>query len=282
MSSLNVGRIAPLPSWQKVTIGETFIPASAPPLMPHRHRFAQLHLVLEGSYEESSRGRDFVLGPGSGLFRPAEELHANRFGTTAVRGLLLDIAPCMVTRLLPAVDLSRPLYFAAHTFDDLCHTVHWEAGQDAAERDTMLHALALMFSARVSRHVRNRPGAMPSWVAETLNIINERYSENIGLYSLSLEVGVPPTRLGADFRRCFHQSVGRFLRQVRLQRAWAAIVDADIPLSEVALLCGFYDQPHLTRAFHRQFGVTPGELRRRSNLNRTKVLRTYKTGAPNL
>ena len=34
------------------------------------------------------------------------------------------------------------------------------------------------------------------------------------------------------------------------------------PVAEVAAACGFVDQSHLTRAFKRAFGMTPGVFRR--------------------
>jgi transcriptional regulator GlxA family with amidase domain len=39
------------------------------------------------------------------------------------------------------------------------------------------------------------------------------------------------------------------------------IRDTRLPLAEVALACGFSDQIHLTRAFARALGQTPGRRR---------------------
>ncbi|MBL3706107.1 helix-turn-helix domain-containing protein [Sulfitobacter sp. BDSS02] len=48
-----------------------------------------------------------------------------------------------------------------------------------------------------------------------------------------------------------------YLTQHRIKRAKEMIV-AGSPLAETALACGFSDQSHLTRAFSRQLGLTPG------------------------
>jgi AraC-like DNA-binding protein len=42
------------------------------------------------------------------------------------------------------------------------------------------------------------------------------------------------------------------------------LLDGNVPLSEVALACGFYDQSHFTRSFKGCTGVTPGQYRRGS------------------
>ena len=39
----------------------------------------------------------------------------------------------------------------------------------------------------------------------------------------------------------------------------------DLPLSEIAARCGFYDQSHLTHVFRQKRGVTPGEYRRHAS-----------------
>ena len=263
MPSISVGRITPLPCQPRLRIGETFIPTSALSLRPHRHPYAQLHLVLEGGYVESCRGRDFDLGPGSVLFRPARELHANRFFGTAVRGLLVDVEPSILGRLLPGLDLSVPCYFPTSTFDDLCSDFACETRQDESERHTALHALALTLAVRLSRHARCLATAKPAWVEEAEAIIRHRYSEDLRLAALSDEISVAASTLAAAFRRYLHRSVGEFLIDVRLQHARSAILESAAPLSSVAVSCGFYDQAHLTRAFRRRYGITPARLRRR-------------------
>src|SRR5947199_342130 len=146
MTSISAGRVSQLRCQAEIAVGETFIPASAPPLQPHRHPSAQLHLVTQGRYTESSRGATYELGPGSALFRPAGELHGNRFFGSDVRGLLVDIEPALTSRFLPGLDLSKPCYFPPGTFDDLRSTLAYEARQNASERHTVLYALAFMMA----------------------------------------------------------------------------------------------------------------------------------------
>lgn len=262
MTSISVGHITPLPFQEQLRIGETFIPRSATSLRPHRHPFAQLHLILDGRYVERSRGNDFELGPGSALFRPAQELHANQFLDKAVRGLLVDIEPWILAILLPALDTSMPHYFAANTFDDLCANFDSELRQDPAERHAAVHALALSLAVRVSRQARSLTNRKPTWVEEAEILIRDRYPEDLRLANLSEEIGVSPSSLASAFRRYLHLSVGEFLLEIRLQHARTAILHSAEPLSSVAVSCGFYDQAHLTRAFRRRYGITPARLRR--------------------
>lgn len=42
------------------------------------------------------------------------------------------------------------------------------------------------------------------------------------------------------------------------------MISTDQQLTEIALACGFADQPHLNRSFRRVVGMSPGLWRRRS------------------
>jgi AraC family transcriptional regulator len=68
------------------------------------------------------------------------------------------------------------------------------------------------------------------------------------------------------FARAFRQSTGlaphQWLLQRRIDKAKRLLCDAQVPLADAALACGFADQSHLTRVFTRAVGLSPGQWRR--------------------
>ena len=70
------------------------------------------------------------------------------------------------------------------------------------------------------------------------------------------------------FTRIFSGSLGqsplRYVTGRRVDRAKRLLQAGSDPLAHVALACGFASQSHMTTAFRRTIGVTPGEFRRRS------------------
>ncbi|WP_407700199.1 helix-turn-helix domain-containing protein [Steroidobacter agaridevorans] len=68
------------------------------------------------------------------------------------------------------------------------------------------------------------------------------------------------------FCRVFRLSVGtsprEYLLQLRLQRAKALLKDSSSSVCEIAGICGFADQSHLTRMFRRRVGATPARWRK--------------------
>ena len=67
------------------------------------------------------------------------------------------------------------------------------------------------------------------------------------------------------FSRLFKESTGlaphQYVIERRVQRAKELLSNTDLPIAEVALLCGFAHQSHLNRHFKRLLGVNPKSLR---------------------
>ncbi len=67
------------------------------------------------------------------------------------------------------------------------------------------------------------------------------------------------------FERAFLQEYGlppqQYLKRLRLQNASRLLVETRESIAAIAQRCGFADQSHLTRAFRRVTGTTPGSYR---------------------
>ena len=70
----------------------------------------------------------------------------------------------------------------------------------------------------------------------------------------------------AHFSRAFRTSFGcsplEYVTRRRMERAQGLMLSTDIPLSQIALDCGFADQAHFSRLFRRVVGESPRVWRR--------------------
>ncbi|MBM9401128.1 helix-turn-helix transcriptional regulator [Gluconacetobacter azotocaptans] len=95
---------------------------------------------------------------------------------------------------------------------------------------------------------------------------------------LRVEIKAPPTlqELAAScslsvshFTRAFRENTGlpphRWLLAERVRQAQDMLYQSEMPISHIALDCGFADQSHLTRVFSRHIGVSPAAWRRQKN-----------------
>jgi AraC family transcriptional regulator len=93
------------------------------------------------------------------------------------------------------------------------------------------------------------------------------YIENNLGTSLRIEEVANLVNLSASyFSRAFKASVGvcysEFVAQARLALAKRLLLTTKLPIAEITLMCGFSDQPHLTRVFGRAVGMPPYTWRR--------------------
>lgn len=71
----------------------------------------------------------------------------------------------------------------------------------------------------------------------------------------------------SHFSHLFHAVLGmplrEYVRTLRLERAHRLLVTTPLSLTAIAAETGFYDLPHLDKAFRQRLGVTPQEFRLR-------------------
>ena len=139
---------------------------------------------------------------------------------------------------------------------------------DQAEaRRCIAEAVALLLTADVLKGAGRREttaeptrGGLAPW---QISRVAEYVGANIAR-AIRIEDLAAVTRLSTGhFRHAFRRSTGEspyaYVLRRRLERAQHLMVMTENSLSGIALECGFTDQPHLTRLFHRSHpgGVAP-------------------------
>lgn len=79
---------------------------------------------------------------------------------------------------------------------------------------------------------------------------------------LSRAVGINTFKLKVGFREMYNTGVFECLQGTRLEQARELIVQTNMPLKEIARLCGYRRITNFITAFRKKFGYTPGSLRR--------------------
>jgi AraC-like DNA-binding protein len=87
--------------------------------------------------------------------------------------------------------------------------------------------------------------------------LSERWDQPVRLAELSAHAGLSRFELVRRFREHTGLPPHAFQTNLRIARARGMLSEGE-PIARVAASCGFADQPHMTRAFKRAVGVTPG------------------------
>lgn len=88
--------------------------------------------------------------------------------------------------------------------------------------------------------------------------IRDHLEEPVTVETLAEIAQMAPERFGATFRRATGMSVRQWQMDHRIRSAQRLLTDnPNESLTEIAILCGFADQSHFTRAFLKVVGLTP-------------------------
>lgn len=100
-------------------------------------------------------------------------------------------------------------------------------------------------------------------IAKVIAIIESRYNEPLDLVSLAQEVGMSRASFAAHFKNRVGISPINFLIQTRLEKSTDLLRTSAETISEISRKVGFSDQGYFTRTFHKHYGSSPSEFRKK-------------------
>lgn len=174
---------------------------------------------------------------------------------------LPDIAPC-------------GSLFAAPFRDDLsaemCRAL-WAEAECADQRgrlfvDQALHFLVTRLGMvdRKPHASSRRPTLSPRVMKDLSDYIDAHCGRDLAVADLARIAGCRASHFTELFRNTAGMSPYRYVISARLDRARRLLQGAgSTSISEIAIDCGFSSQSHLTDAYRKAFGETPGRTRRR-------------------
>ncbi|MBQ8894494.1 MAG: helix-turn-helix transcriptional regulator [Clostridia bacterium] len=92
--------------------------------------------------------------------------------------------------------------------------------------------------------------------------IKAHYAEELSVELLAQKCNVSASYLHKLFSEKLGQSPHDLLVNRRISAAKALLINSDLPLSEIAIDCGFNSQAYFSDCFRRKTGMTPGEFRK--------------------
>jgi AraC family transcriptional regulator len=110
-----------------------------------------------------------------------------------------------------------------------------------------------------------RPGGLAAWqVRRSLAYIEEHLGAKLALEEIVAQIGLSRSHFSRAFKTSLGSSPMAYVILRRVERAKLMMMTSAAGLADVAQVCGFADQSHLTRQFRRIAGKCPSQWRRSS------------------
>jgi AraC-like DNA-binding protein len=144
-----------------------------------------------------------------------------------------------------------------------------KAWEDAASADLVPLRLAewlhiLGRAARRKRRAGGRslgPAAGEGIVTEVNRFVFEHRRSRVSLAQVARRLGMSPSLLRLRFRASAGLSVGKYIRELKLQYSCELLHGTRFAVSEIATRCGYDTVFSFSRAFRRTYGMAPTDYR---------------------
>jgi AraC family transcriptional regulator len=225
---------------------------------------AHICFLAHGAFEER-RGAASVWRVAPNVrVSPPGDAHACCYGNAGGRCLVIEpLAVISADDRVPTP--TRPTILADARMVELAARVYIEMNTDSPRSVSglVIESIALEVLAQSARWERRRADRHPPpWLGQLQDCLTSDLTVVPELGALARIAGVHRVHVARAFRDHLGCTVGDYVRRLRVRRACELLTATLVPLSDVAMRAGFFDQAHMTRVVKRFLGVTPAVLRR--------------------
>ena len=228
----------------------------------HCHSRPSLTLVLGGDYEETISGRSAVQSRGSGLVCPEGLPHAQRFGATGARKIIVSPGEGLLDYLTTTMPLRTAPTTRSIAIGALAARIDAERRTNDSFSRGAIEGLVWQVAAEMGRGLAGASTPASTIVRRACALIDSMEGDPLSVAALCRHVDCHPATLTRAFRREQGCTPGEYQRRIRVRMAADMLARTTLPVAEIAASCGFCDQAHLARSFRAVLGCSPSAYRR--------------------
>lgn len=234
----------------------------------HTHANASFVFVVAGSYLTNANDAPPICTTPTLIFNPAGTTHRDSFVLPNGRFLAVSISDESFRIATDGITLLSTA--TAFTSGDAIATALRLTKQCAGPG---IHSFAMMEGLcwELLSNTTVTPlwpkRNLPSWLRNARELLHDQCADSPLMTEMAQQLGVHPVYFARAFRRVFRCTPAEYRMRCRLRKAMDLLRKAQLPLSDIALDVGFFDQSHFTRVFREHFGISPHAYRKRLHGN---------------
>ena len=235
-------------------------------MTPHHHNDTTLVFTLGGSYLHTMRSRAMAFTTDGLLYLPAGETHSDAFGSGGATCLITHLHASWAGQRLerPRDDVSEPRVSTGGYYASLIRKIYQEFRHPDSFSSLIVEGTMLELLGRWFREGNSHSRQPPHWLHAVKALLHDSFREPISLLDLSRATGVHPSHVAREFHRFFGQTVGEYVRRLRVEAVLRALQSTDkkTSLTDLAFQAGFSNHAHMSSIFKPATGMTPSQFRK--------------------
>lgn len=250
---------------------------------PHVHNHYELFYLSKGSCTFLMRSHSYNLVPGSVIIIPPNTPHIIHYTSRqqSVRTSILFREPDVIFKNIDFIGemlkdgkheliLQIPPMYQVHVEQLIRNMEAEQRFNDTKISPTMLSLCLIQliiiinrFSTGIDTNLIDELHTTNRQVNLAATYINRNYNQRISLSDIADASGFSPNYLSRKFKEDTGIGVHEYLTYVRLNKAAIELAHTGHTITEVALNNGFSDSNYFKDAFHKAYGMSPRDYRKR-------------------
>jgi AraC family transcriptional regulator, melibiose operon regulatory protein len=241
----------------------------------HWHAAPELIFVLKGQFTILLDGVKKVLRSGGFLYISKNRIHSLKADVEDSRLLTIQFSMQLFT--IPHNNLNGEYYISSSAGYNSNDRDVWVAMVKLAQEFTPNHSHSifkiisltyelLYLLEKVSYSIENSTETVRDrdfeLLKSCLNYIDEHYMDSLTLKQLSENSGLSYSYFSRLFKQVCGFNFKKYLTFIRISKTIPLLIDTKIPITEIALQCGFSEHKYLISAFHKFYDMTPTSFRK--------------------
>ena len=223
----------------------------------HYHANPYFTYLLQGSLFEANKKESYYLTPGSLLFHNWQDSHYNIKPPEYTRGFHIELSSKWLKKNeLCSMDFEGSLNLTNPMIKGLINKVFLETKINDKHSKLSVELLMADVFSRIKNHQTDNILRKPDWIKKLQELLIDSETD-FSLSKLGKELNIHPVHLSREFHRYFGVTLGRYIRQLRVNKAVALIMANRFSMTEICYKCGFYDQSHFISNFKSIYNTTP-------------------------
>lgn len=231
----------------------------------HWHEHMEIHYVIEGTSIIKCNRETTEVNEGDCIVINSNELHEGAGGMGCYFCVILppSFLPrnnIIFNRIIKDTEVANIMKSIMEEY--LC-------GDEIKDISMQGHAM-LLLSHLYRKHIfkefskaeHNSYSQKTIMLNETIKYIHDNYMNELSLDILAKRLYITPEHLCRSFKEATQKTVIEYINEVRIKKAKELLSTTDLPITEIAYLCGFNDSNYFSRKFKEITKMTPRMMRK--------------------
>jgi len=234
----------------------------------HYHNEIELYYLLKGRIKYFVNDKTFILNEGDLIIIPQGILHSNdsedclynerlllNFDSTHYTSEITPILKDLCSNIIIHIPKENQ-----SVIENIFQKIETEYNSNNKKRDILLKLYISELVIFLHRYRVNNPFSEEKTdiiMQKIADYININYNEDLSLSILSKTFSMSESYISRRFKQSIGVSINEYINYIRISHAEQILKTEKLPITDIALKCGYNDSSYFSSVFKKFKGITP-------------------------